>query len=169
MPTPAPGPLVPVDGLDDLRVAAYRDLNDPAYRRRLEAELAIVVVEGRVAVRQLLDTSLEIRSLLVDDHQVTLAADLVEAARTRGAPVYVVPRHAMADLVGFNLHRGIVAVAGRPRVAPAASVLADAAHAPSAGGGPPLVVVLEGLNDPENIGAVFRNAAAFGAAAVLFG
>ena len=46
-------------------------------------------------------------------------------------------------------------------------MLATAAATPSLDGGPPLVVVLEGLNDPENIGAVFRNAAAFGAGAVL--
>ncbi len=167
MPTPAPGPLVPVDGLDDPRVADYRDLNHPARRRRLEAELAIMVVEGRVAVRQLLDTDLEIRSLLVDDHQVTLAADLVEGVRLRGAPVYVVPRDTLAALVGFNLHRGVVAVAGRPPAASAPSVLATAAATPGLDGGPPVVVVLEGLNDPENIGAVFRNAAAFGAGAVL--
>jgi tRNA G18 (ribose-2'-O)-methylase SpoU len=163
----APGPLVAVDGLDDPRVADYRDLNDPAYRRRLEAEQAIVVVEGRVAVRQLLDSALAIRSLLVDDHQVELAGDLVGDVRDRGAPVYVVPRGRMAGLVGFNLHRGVVAVATRAPAASADSVLATAAATPSAGGGPPLVVVLEGLNDPENIGAVFRNAAAFGAGAVL--
>ena len=161
------GVLAVVDGMDDSRLADYRDLNDPAYRRRLESELAIVVVEGRVAVRQLLDTALAVRSLLVDDHQVTLAADLVEAVRARGAPVYVVPRARMAQLVGFRLHRGIVAVAARPPDADAASVLAAAADTPSVDGGPPLVVVLEGLNDPENIGAVFRNAAAFGAGAVL--
>ena len=73
----------------------------------------------------------------------------------------------MAGLVGFRLHRGVVAVADRPPDADADAVLAAAAGTPSVGDGPPLVVVLEGLNDPENIGAVFRNAAAFGAAAVL--
>ena len=161
------GSLVVVDDLDDIRVAEYRDLNDPSYRRRLEAELGIVMVEGRVAVRQLLDSDLGVRSLLVDDHQVALADDLVAAVRDRGAPVFVVPRDRMAVLVGFRLHRGVVAIADRPPDADAGAVLARAARTPSVDGGPPLVVVLEGLNDPENIGAVFRNAAAFGAAAVL--
>jgi len=161
------GPVVVVDDLDDDRLADYRDLNDPALRRRLEAALGIVVVEGRVAVRQLLDSDLALRSLLVDDHQVTLAADLVDAARAAGAPVYVVPRDRMAELVGFRLHRGVVAVAARPADRDPDEVLARAARTPSVGGGRPLVVLLEGLNDPENIGAVFRNAAAFGAAAVL--
>lgn len=162
-----PGPLVTVDGLGDERLEEYRDLNDPAYRRRIEFELGIVVVEGRVAVRQLLDTTLAVRSLLVDGHQVSLVGDLVAAVRARGAPVFVVPRDGMADLVGFRFHRGVVATATRPAGADATSVLATTAATPSVGGGPPLAVVLEGLNDPENIGAVFRNAAAFGAGAVL--
>ncbi|HEY5109317.1 MAG TPA: RNA methyltransferase [Acidimicrobiales bacterium] len=166
-PDPATGPFVEVDDVHDHRLPEYRDLNDPAARRRLEAELAIIVVEGRVAVRQLLDTRLVIRSLLVDDHQVTLAADLVDAVRVRGATVYVVPRDRMADLVGFRLHRGVVAVADRPPDAEPERVLADAAGKPGQSGGPPLVAVLEGLNDPENIGALFRNAAAFGVAALL--
>jgi tRNA G18 (ribose-2'-O)-methylase SpoU len=161
------GPLVVVDDLDDDRLTEYRDLNQPAVRRRLEAELGIIVVEGRVAVRQLLDSDVAVRSLLVDDHQVTLAVDLVTAVRALAATVFVVPRDRMADLVGFRLHRGVVAIATRPAVLDPGAVLAEAARTPSLDGGPPSVVVLEGLNDPENIGAVFRNAAAFGAGAVL--
>jgi len=161
------GPVVEVADLDDHRLPEYRDLNDPAARRVLEAELAIIVVEGRVAVRQLLATELVIRSLLVDDHQLTLAADLVDAVRHRGAPVYVVPRPRMADLVGFRLHRGVVAVADRPLDGDPDRLLTAAVGRSGLHGGPPLVAVLEGLNDPENIGAVFRNAAAFGVAAVL--
>ncbi len=56
------GAVIEVEDLDDPRLAGYRDLNDPAARRRLEAELGIIVVEGRVAVRQLLDSGLAVRS-----------------------------------------------------------------------------------------------------------
>ena len=164
---PEPGPLVIVDDLGDDRLVDYRDLNDPAARRRLERALGIMVVESRVPVRQLLATGLVIRSLLVDDHQMTLAADLVEAVRGSGAPVYVLPRDRMVDLVGFRLHRGVVAVADRPGDADPGAVLAAAVGRSGLHGGPPLVAVLEGLNDPENIGALFRNAAAFGVVAVL--
>jgi hypothetical protein len=52
-----------------------------------------------------------VRSLLVDDHQVTAAGDLVAATRARGAPVYVGSRAVVAGTVGFALHRGVVAVA----------------------------------------------------------
>ena len=161
------GAVIEVEDLEDPRLSGFRDLNDPAARRRLEAELGIIVVEGRVAVRQLLDSDLTVRALLVDDHQVTLAVDLVDAVRVTGAPVYVVPRARMASLVGFRLHRGVVAVAGRPPDADPDRVLAEAARGNGLNGGPPLVAVLEGLNDPENVGALFRNAAAFGVRAVL--
>jgi len=156
-----------VDDLEDPRLLEYRGLNDPTARRLLEAELSIIVVEGRVAVRQLLDSVHPVRSLLVDDHQVTLAADLVAAVRARGVTVYVAPRDQMADLVGFRLHRGVVAIADRPRPAEPDEVLAEAALRVGSGGRPTLVAILEGLNDPENVGALFRNAAAFGVAGVL--
>ena len=163
----AAGPLIEVDDLDDRRLNEYRGLNDPSARRRLEAELAIIVVEGRVAVHQLLGASVAIRSLLVDDHQLRLAADLVDAVRDRGATVYVVPRNRMADLVGFRMHRGVVAVADRPADIDPIRLLADTAGQPRLLGGPTLLAVLEGLNDPENIGALFRNAAAYGVAGIL--
>jgi tRNA G18 (ribose-2'-O)-methylase SpoU len=158
---------VPVDDPADIRLTGFQQLNEPGTRRRVEADQAIFVVEGRVAVGQLLRSSYRVRSLLVDDHQVAGAADLVEAVRARGVPVYVGERAMVAATVGFALHRGVVAVASRPDAADPHRILADAVHTPSAGGGPPVVAVLEGLNDHENIGAMFRNAAAFGVAGVL--
>ena len=165
--TPRAARPVAVDDPADPRLADYRDLSDPAARRRVERERDIMVVEGRVAVRQLLASDHRIRSLLVDDHQVHSAGDLVGAALTRGTPVLVGTRDLVARTVGFSLHRGVVAVADRPGPLDSAQLLARAARAPRLGGGPPLVAVLEGLNDHENIGALFRNAAAFGVGAVL--
>ncbi len=160
------GPLVGVDDPDDIRLAPYRDLNDPAGRRRIEADGSIFVVEGRLAVERLLASGYTVASLLVDDHQVTAAGGLVAEVRTRGVPVYVATRAVVAATVGFALHRGVVGVARRPALGDVDEVLAGAA-ASGAEGGPPVVAVLEGLNDHENIGALFRNAAAFGVAGVL--
>jgi tRNA G18 (ribose-2'-O)-methylase SpoU len=72
----------------------------------------------------------------------------------------------VAGTVGFALHRGVVAVAHRPPPTDPARLLAEAGAVPR-GGTPRLVAALEGLNDHENIGALFRNAAAFGVAGVL--
>jgi tRNA G18 (ribose-2'-O)-methylase SpoU len=160
------GPLIEVVDPDDERLAPYRDLNDPAGRSRLEAEQLIFVVEGKLAVDRLLSSNYAVRSLLVDGHQATAAGDLVAAVRARGAPVFVGTRAVVAETVGFDLHRGVVAVAERPAPSIVEQVLADA-RAASAIGAPPVITVLEGLNDHENIGALFRNAAAFGVSAVL--
>jgi len=162
-----PGPLIEVDDPDDPRLDLYRDLNDPAGRIRLVPDQSVFVVEGRLAVDRLLTSGYMVRSLLVDDHQVTAVGDLVAATRARGAPVFVGSRATVTGTVGFALHRGVVAVANRPPPADAARLLADAARSSAPEGAPPLVAVLEGLNDHENIGALFRNAAAFGVAGVL--
>jgi len=165
-PGATPGPLIAVVDPDDPRLDSYRDLNDPAKRIRMEADESVFVVEGRLAVARLLTSEYTVRSLLVDDHQVTAAGDLVAATRAHGAPVYVGSRAVVAGTVGFALHRGVVAVAHRPAPFDTAQLLA-AASAISTSDGPPLVAVLEGLNDHENIGALFRNAAAFGVRGIL--
>jgi tRNA G18 (ribose-2'-O)-methylase SpoU len=119
-----------VDDPDDPRLDLYRDLNDPAGRTRLVADQSVFVVEGRLAVDRLLTSEYTVRSLLVDDHQVTAAGDLVAAARARGAPVFVGSRALVASTVGFALHRGVVAVANRPSPADTGQILADAAGNP---------------------------------------
>jgi tRNA G18 (ribose-2'-O)-methylase SpoU len=162
-----PGPLVTVDDPDDPRLAPYRDLSDPAARTGSGGDQSVFVVEGRLAVERLLTSRYTVCSLLVDDHQVTTAGGLVAATRERGAPVYVGSRALVAGTVGFALHRGVVAVAERPSPADTGRLLADAAGTSALGRGPALIAVLEGLNDHENIGALFRNAAAFGVAGVL--
>jgi tRNA G18 (ribose-2'-O)-methylase SpoU len=158
------GALVEVDDPEDPRLGAYRNLNDPARRGRVEADASIFVVEGRLAVERLLTSGYAVRSLLVDDHQLSSSAGLVDAVRAGGAPVLVGTREVVAATVGFALHRGVVAVADRPAPVDADALLADLA---AGAGDPPLVAVLEGLNDHENVGALFRNAAAFGVSGIL--
>ncbi len=162
-----PGPLVRVDNREDPRLDHYRDLNDPAGRKQVDADQSVVVVEGRLAVDRLLTSQFTVRSLLIDDHQVTSAGDLVAATRAQGAPVFVGSRALVASTVGFALHRGVVAVANRPSPTGIGRLLAGATERSAVEGAPRLLAVLEGLNDHENIGALFRNAAAFGVAGVV--
>jgi len=166
-PVVTPGLLVEVDDLDDPRLDVYRNLNDPAGPIRQVADQSVFVVEGRLAVDRLLTSEYTVCSLLVDDHQLVAAGDLVAATRARGVPVFVGSRATVAGTVGFALHRGVVAVANRPSPADPGRLLVDAVGTRSPDGAPPLVAVLEGLNDHENIGALFRNAAAFGVGGVL--
>jgi tRNA G18 (ribose-2'-O)-methylase SpoU len=84
-----------------------------------------------------------------------LASDL----ESTDAPYYRVSAEVMADVVGFHLNRGVLASAPRPAELTVDQVL-DGART---------VAVLEGVNDHENLGSIFRNAAGLGVDAVVFG
>jgi tRNA G18 (ribose-2'-O)-methylase SpoU len=117
----------------------------------------VFVVEGARSVRLLLDSEWPVLSLLLRPERLASMADAVEAASRRGAPVYVAGPAVFDQIAGFPVHRGVLALAGRGSSADAMSLLDEVATA----------VIVEGVNDHENLGAIFRNAAAFGAGAVL--
>jgi len=149
-------PVLHVTDLDDPRIEDYRDVSDG----RLLEEKGLFVAEGRLVVRRLLDHGrYRVRSLMVTP---TALAEIERAGRSEGAsvPVFVVSPDLMRGLTGFNFHRGCLALAERPALAPAADLLAGLAASEA-------VVVLEDVTDADNVGSVFRNAAAFGAGAVL--
>jgi tRNA G18 (ribose-2'-O)-methylase SpoU len=138
----------------DPRIAGYRDARDGELRRREGLFLA----EGRLLVRRLLEASrFPVQSLLVTPPALDDLRDLL--ANDDSMPVHVASAETIRAIVGFKFHRGCLAlgVRGEP-VAPEA--LMDPV-------GPRTLLALEGVADPDNVGAVFRNAAAFGAAGVL--
>ncbi|HUJ66289.1 MAG TPA: RNA methyltransferase [Acidimicrobiales bacterium] len=141
----------------DSRIAAYRHLRDAELRRRMEADEGLFVVEGPGAVRMLLTTDWPVLSVLLRPERAATLVDVVGAAQTRGAPVYVASPACFDAIAGFHVHRGVLALGGR-RPQPDPSMLLARVD---------IVVVLEGVNDHENLGAIFRNAAALGAGAVL--
>jgi tRNA G18 (ribose-2'-O)-methylase SpoU len=143
-----------IDRADDPRIADYVALSDPARRRRVEENDGFFIAEGPIVIRTLLTTSLRVRSVLVTPHQRAALADVLEAVT---APVYVVSPEVMRHTVGFDLHRGAVAAADRYPLPELETVIRGATR----------IAILERVNDHENLGALFRNAAAFGIDAVL--
>ncbi len=115
------------------------------------------VVEGELALRQLLVTDWPLRSVLLLPGKAAEMGDVIEQAAGRGADVYVAGRAVFDRVAGFPVHRGVLALGARR---PALDPIELARRTD-------LMVVVEGVNDHENLGAVFRNAAAFGAGAVL--
>ena len=149
--------LVHVSSLDDPRLDDYRDVRE---KDRVERR-GIVLVEGDVVVRVLARRgTLAVRSLLLAEPRVAALADVVGALGA-AVPIYVAPQALMNDVVGFPIHRGVLAACDR---GPAIEVAEMLARFP----GPSLVIALEGLANHDNVGGIFRNAAAFGADAVLF-
>lgn len=148
-----------IDDPSDPRVADFFHLNDPQLRRQRELGggedgEGFFVAEGALVIRQLLRSPYPVRMLLLTDQGLTaLAADLGSV----DAPVYRVSQQVMTSVTGFHFHRGALASAGR-RPHPDLATVVDGAD---------LVLMAEGVTDNENLGALFRNAGAFGVDGVV--
>lgn len=141
---------------DDPRVAEFRGLSDGDLMRAR----GLFVAEGRIVVQRLLeDGRFAVRSLLVNPAARQALEGVLSRPEVvqRTPAVYVCPAAAFEAIAGFDVHRGCLALAERPREPTVEALVADAS----------LVVVLEGVTNADNVGGVFRNAAAFGADAVL--
>jgi tRNA G18 (ribose-2'-O)-methylase SpoU len=135
--------------LDDPRLADYRDLQD----RKLGEGSGRFIAESELVVRKLLATDVPIVSLLLTAPRLA-SLETALAASKNPPSVFVVPQAVMDGIAGFHVHRGCLAIAERP----------GCCEIPA---GAKLVVVLVDLVDVDNLGAMARNAAAFGADALL--
>ena len=145
--------VVLLDDLDDPRLADYQHLRAPSTRQRLEQQRGIFTVEGWLSLEALLASPFAVRSVLVA-HEHRARAD---ALLPDHVAAFSIPSAAVEQVTGVDFHRGVLAVAERPAPRPVAEVVAGARR----------LLVVEGVSDHENLGALFRNAAAFGVDAVV--
>jgi tRNA G18 (ribose-2'-O)-methylase SpoU len=144
--------ILHIDDPADPRIAAYRNVPDPD----LLLQGGLFVAEGRLVVRRLIQGQrFSVRSVMVTD-AARAALDDVLSGRDE-LQVYVVPQAVMNGITGFNMHRGCLAIAQRPRPREWRDVMIGAQR----------VIALERIANADNVGAVFRSAAAFGIDAVL--
>ncbi len=137
----------------DPRVAEYRDVPEPELLRAR----GLFVAEGRLVVERLiLERRFTVRSLLLSESARAALEDPISHLDP-AVPIYVCAVEDFASLTGFNIHRGCLALAERLPETSQDDVVGNAR----------LVVVLEDVANADNVGGVFRNAAAFGADAVL--
>lgn len=141
----------------DPRVDDFRDLNSVDRRPDLPGGKGLVIAEGVLVVRRMLASRFVPHAFLGTDRRLSeLAGDL---AAVTGASFYRATAEVMADVIGFHLNRGVLGAAHR---VPESSVADVVDHART-------IAVLEGVNDHENLGSVFRNAAGLGVDGVVFG
>ena len=144
--------IIPLGDPGDPRVADYRNIPD----QELVERRGIFVAEGRLVVRRLLaESRLATRSVMVTEPALDGLRQVLSARLD--LPVYVVPQRVIDDIAGFNIHRGCLAIGERPHPRPWRDVARDAR----------VLVILERTGNADNVGGVFRNAAAFGVDAVL--
>jgi tRNA G18 (ribose-2'-O)-methylase SpoU len=147
---------IPVTDPDDPRLAAFRDIRE----RDLVGRQGRFIAEGEVVLRVLLDApAFAVETVLVSVRVAAAGRPWFEAIAP-GAVLLAVDDDVMEKIAGFHVHRGILAVARRREASTLAGLLA---------GLPERATVLSavGIANHDNMGGLFRNAAAFGAAAVI--
>ena len=147
--------IVLVSDPNDARIAAYREIKE----RDLVGREGLFVAEGRVVLEKLVRRGLHpVRSVLVAEARLA-ALESVVAPLGPQVPVYVAPQGVLDAIAGFPMHRGILAI-GEYRPVEVEALLGQLASTS-------LVVGLSAIANHDNMGGIFRNAAAFGAEAVL--
>jgi tRNA G18 (ribose-2'-O)-methylase SpoU len=148
--------VIDIEDPDDGRLDDFRDLNSVDRRPDLPSGKGLVIAEGVLVAQRMLASRFRPDALLgTERRRAELEADLARV----DIPYYRVSAEVMADCVGFHLNRGVLAAARRPPELTVREVVGNART----------VAVLEGVNDHENLGSIFRNAAGLGVDAVIFG
>ena len=142
-----------IESLDDPRLDVYRSLKT----QNLQRDNRLFIAEGPTVVERVLRSNFQVRSVLISDSKFASFEDRLPA----DIPVYRLKSELADSLVGFNFHCGVMASVIRRQPEPLEAWLPAA--------GPALVLAGDRIVDPENVGALVRIAAAFGASAVMFG
>lgn len=138
--------------MTDDPLAGFHRLNEPRYRRTFEEANGVFVAEGPTVLAHLAARAPGlVEEILVEDRRRERIPPGLDGAR-----VHALPSDRIAEIVGFDFHRGVLALCRRPPAVDPASLT-----------GLDSLVVLEGVNDQENLGAIVRAAAALGVGGVL--
>jgi tRNA G18 (ribose-2'-O)-methylase SpoU len=146
-----------IDSFDLPDLQPYRTM-----RRQMEQrQQGIFVAEGEKVVRRLLESQLEVVSVLLPEKWLHELAPLLEK-RAETTRVYVAEKSLLETLTGFSMYQGLLAVGKVPPPRSLELLLEKSS-------GSRLLVAVDGLSSAENLGAVVRNCAAFEVLALLTG
>lgn len=149
-------PIIHITSLDHPGIEVFSTLTEAQLRRRIEPDKGVFIAESPKVIRVAMEAGYVPQALLCEERHITGdAADIVE--RCGNIPIYTGSRELLASLTGYTLTRGVLCAMLRPKMPPLPSVLKGARR----------VVVIDGVTDTTNIGAIFRSAAALGIDAVL--
>ena len=148
---------IPISEASDPRIAAYVSVRE----RDLTGRDERFIVEGKVTLGILLKRSrFDAESVFLSETRLEPLADIVAAVPDH-VPIYTAPQSLMNEIVGFPIHRGVLACGLKGEMESTKDLLTARTSESST------LLVLCGLSNHDNVGAAFRNAAAFGADALL--
>lgn len=142
--------------VSDSRLSVFTALTNHQLRNALDPQRGIAIVESQIAIRAALARGVEPVAFLLDERRLETMADVL-AQVGEDVPVFVLPPEQAERLTGYRVTRGALCAVRRPPAIGVGELLDGASR----------VVVLEGITDTSNVGAVFRNAAALGADGVI--
>jgi tRNA G18 (ribose-2'-O)-methylase SpoU len=143
--------VIEITTLTDARVSDYTHVGHPDWLR----DQGLFVAEGRLVVRRLFQApAFTVRSVLITRTALAALDDVLDPT---GCPIYLCQQETMDRLTGFNFHRGCLAIGDRPPAIEPASRFQLSKR----------LLALEGVGNPDNVGGLFRVAAAFGVDGIL--
>lgn len=149
--------LIEITDISDPRVAVFTSLTDNQLRNRLNPDDALFIAESPKVINVALDAGYKVEALMCENRHIDGDARGIIGRCDEDTPLFTGSREVLASLTGYTLTRGVLAAMRRPQLREVADVIAGASR----------VVIIDGVSDTTNIGAIFRSAAALGADAVL--
>lgn len=151
---------VRIDRVDE-SLSDYTRLTDVALRKKLETERGLFMAESSNVIKRAIDAGYRPRSFLMAERHVEDLRPWIEKATGSAdggdVPIYLGEETVLEQVTGFHLHRGALAAMNRNELPSVEEIVHDAR----------LIVILEGIVDHTNVGAIFRSCAALGADGVL--
>ena len=149
--------VIEVTSLESQELEVYGTLTEAQLRNRLEPEKGVFIAESPKVISVALDAGLEPLSLLCENKHIEGDAKAIIERCPADMPVYTGSRELLAKLTGYTLTRGVLCAMRRPKPLSPEEICKDARR----------IVVLHGVVDTTNVGAIFRSAAALGIDALL--
>lgn len=149
--------IIEIDSVNTSGVEMFCSLTEAQLRNKLEPEKGVFIVESPKVIRVALDAGYEPVALLMEPKHITGDAADIVARIPQHTPIYTGSREVLAEITGYKLTRGVLCAMQRPQPRSVDEIVCAAKR----------VVVIHGVVDTTNIGAIFRSAAALGVDAVL--
>ena len=158
---PPPVRPIQIDDAHDPRITEYLALRERGLRG-VQGRDGVFIGEAVLVVSVMLETRGLTRSVLASEKQASRMAEVIAKSNSPETPLFVAEEKIIRSITGFDLHRGVLACGARAPVEEREldDIIPDMKKDAT-------ILVCDGIGNIDNIGLLFRNAAAFGVDAVV--